>query len=238
MPSSSRLKPILILAGGKGTRLAAVNPDRPKPMIPVADHPFLYYIFKHYAEQGFSEFIVSTGHMAGVIEGYPWNQALPGLNIRFQRESKPLGTGGAVAEIFSREADLDACWVVNGDTLVTAPIPADPTALEAAMLALPQDCAPDAVPNLTTDGKKVISAGTSPLGTIGDPTFDSGIAYITRAAVSRNHRQPPYAFHELLEPSIHAGMVACLQQRGLCYDIGTPERLVRFERFISERGPS
>ena len=221
-----------MLAGGKGTRLAAVNPDRPKPMVPVLGRPFLYYIFKHYAEQGFSEFMVSTGHMAESIETYPWSKDLPGLQFRFHRESQPLGTGGAVAEIFNREPGLDACWVVNGDTLITVPIPAEPPGFEAAMVVLPPGCAPDAVANLTIDGVKVLSASHEMVGTVSDPAFDSGIAYVTRAAVGRSGRVAPYSFHDLLEPSIKAGAVACLKHTGICYDIGTPERLARFQRFL------
>ena len=52
----------VILAGGRGTRIAELTKEIPKPMIKISGRPLLYHIMKHYSNYGFKEFIIATGH--------------------------------------------------------------------------------------------------------------------------------------------------------------------------------
>jgi NDP-sugar pyrophosphorylase family protein len=114
----------VVLAGGKGTRIAQLYPDVPKPMIPVAGQPFLFWVTEWLTEAGVRDIIYSVGHLASQIESWVAAQAKSRNNIRLRTvaEPSPLGTGGAIRNC------LDICgpWVlaINGDSLVKADISA------------------------------------------------------------------------------------------------------------------
>ena len=88
--------PAVLLVGGKGTRLQAVVSSKPKPLALVGNIPFLELLVMQLRSQGVHRMIMSTGHLADQIEetfgdGGRWNS-----DIRYSRESQPLGTAGAV----------------------------------------------------------------------------------------------------------------------------------------------
>ena len=110
----------VILAGGKGTRIAQLYPDIPKPMIPAAGRPFLHWVTAWLAEAGIADIVYSIGHMAAAIEIWAVEErkAWPGVRLRTAAEPAPLGTGGAVRACLS----LCGPWILvaNGDSLVSA----------------------------------------------------------------------------------------------------------------------
>ena len=114
---------VLILAGGKGTRLQAVNPDRPKPMALVKNKPFLHWQVQHFHNQGFRKFIFSTGYMAEKIEAHPFSKEFGDCSFGFYRENAPLGTGGATLAVLKAYPNIESCWVVNGDTILPMALP-------------------------------------------------------------------------------------------------------------------
>jgi glucose-1-phosphate cytidylyltransferase len=73
---------VVILAGGKGTRLAEYTDRIPKPMIEIGGYPMLYHIMKIYANYGYNEFIIAGGYKQEVIKEWldnayiPWNVEL------------------------------------------------------------------------------------------------------------------------------------------------------------------
>lgn len=60
----------VILAGGRGTRLAEETSVRPKPMVHIGDRPIIHHIMDHYAHFGFTEFVVALGYMGDQIADY------------------------------------------------------------------------------------------------------------------------------------------------------------------------
>ena len=61
---------VVILAGGKGTRISEYTKSIPKPMIKVKKHPLLFYVMKSYAKYGYKEFIIATGYKSKIIRDY------------------------------------------------------------------------------------------------------------------------------------------------------------------------
>jgi glucose-1-phosphate cytidylyltransferase len=61
---------VVIFCGGKGTRLREETEYRPKPMLPIGDHPILWHIMKTYATHGFREFILCLGYKGEIIKDY------------------------------------------------------------------------------------------------------------------------------------------------------------------------
>ena len=106
---------LVILAGGRGTRMGDLARDLPKPMVPIAGRPILDHQLDIAARHGIREVILLTGHLGDVIERHVGNGERFGLNVRSIRESAPLGTAGAVKAIAS---ELNEDFLVfYGDTI-------------------------------------------------------------------------------------------------------------------------
>ena len=86
----------VILAGGKGTRLATVRKDIPKPMMPLLDKPLLQYQIELLAEHGFTNVWLIVGHLHEQIQEYFGNGSRFGIDIQYFIEEMPLGTVGGV----------------------------------------------------------------------------------------------------------------------------------------------
>jgi NDP-sugar pyrophosphorylase family protein len=107
----------LVLAGGKGTRLAPYTMLFPKPLIPIGDLPILEIVLRQLRWYGFNQAIISVGHLASLIEAYFVTRGpIDGLEISYVRETKPLGTAGPLSLLEDAQGDL---LVVNGDLLTT-----------------------------------------------------------------------------------------------------------------------
>lgn len=238
--------PAILLAGGLGTRLRSVDATRPKPMVLVHGKPFLYWLIRHLGENGYTRFILSIGYMASAIAEYPWKKDFPRLDFEFSVEGSPLGTGGAVKKTFET-FKLSSAWVFNGDTLLEKPLPRSTpvTGDDVHYACLPRHAIFDAQPNVLTKGtrivkvgslseKEILEAGAFP-ETQAQCLFDAGQVYVNGATVSAHQGDPPYALHTLAQKAFSKGSAGFTVLEGLCYDIGTPERLQRFASFVSQK---
>ena len=106
----------VILAGGKGARLNPYTSVLPKPLVPVGEYSILEIIIKQLKKSGIDDLIVSTGHLAHLIESYFGNGKRFGVKIRYVKEDEPLGTAGAIGIIKGLKKDF---IVMNGDILTT-----------------------------------------------------------------------------------------------------------------------
>jgi len=109
----------VILLGGKGTRIAARFPDRPKCLVPVNGTPFLERQLGWLKANGITDVLLAAGHMADVLQDWLAHRPPDALRIALSREPEPLGTGGALKFV---EAQLtsDPVLVLNGDSLTPA----------------------------------------------------------------------------------------------------------------------
>lgn len=105
----------LILVGGLGTRLRQVVSDRPKPMAPVSNKPFLEYLISNLKLHGINNIILAVGYMGTMIEDYFRDGSSLEVNIKYSYEREQLGTAGAIknAESLINEENI---VVLNGDT--------------------------------------------------------------------------------------------------------------------------
>ena len=104
----------VILAGGKGTRLAPYTAAFPKPLMPLGDIPILEVVVRQLAHYGFTCATLAVGHLAELIQAYFGDGEKFGLRIEYSREDRPLGTAGPLKLI----DDLDENFLVmNGDLL-------------------------------------------------------------------------------------------------------------------------
>src|SRR5204862_7769402 len=105
----------LILAGGKGTRLRPLTINTPKPVVPVANSPFLLYQIDLMRSASIQEIILSLSYQPRKIEDLLKDGSDYGVWIRYAVEGTPLGTGGAFKHA---EEHIDSSTIVfNGDVL-------------------------------------------------------------------------------------------------------------------------
>lgn len=106
---------IVIMAGGKGTRIAEINSQVPKPMIPIDGKPILQYQIEALKRQGYPEFILIIGHLGQVIQDYFGDGSRFGVQVRYITEETPLGTAGAL--YFLKEEIREDFLLLNGDII-------------------------------------------------------------------------------------------------------------------------
>ena len=106
---------MVIMAGGKGSRLHPQTENRPKPMLLVAGIPILEHIIKRARSQGFNHFIVAINYLGQIIEDYFKDGQKFGVKIEYLREDVPLGTAGALSLL--RRKPERAFIVTNGDVI-------------------------------------------------------------------------------------------------------------------------
>lgn len=92
--------PVIILAGGAGTRLGLA--DKPKSMADIDGKPLLLHQIELAARHGFRDIILLTGHLSEVIERYFGDGSDHGVNLEYRREATPMGTAGAFAGLRDR----------------------------------------------------------------------------------------------------------------------------------------
>jgi NDP-mannose synthase len=103
---------VIVLAGGRGTRLAPYTTVLPKPLLPVGGMPVLEIVLRRLAGAGFTRIHLAVGYLAELIEAYFGDGGRVGVRLAYLREEHPLGTAGPLAEL---EKPAERLLVVNGD---------------------------------------------------------------------------------------------------------------------------
>lgn len=92
----NRLNEVVVMAGGKGTRLFPLTNETPKPMLAVGGIPILEIILQGYAAQGFRSFTIVVGHLGHQIMEHFGDGSRLGVRISYVSEDEPLGTAGSL----------------------------------------------------------------------------------------------------------------------------------------------
>ena len=115
LQKTRRDNPVLLMAGGFGTRLRPLTDHLPKPLLRVGGRPILEHILQRFVEAGFETFYISVHYRAEMIKAYFGEGEKWGVTIRYLEEKTPLGTGGCLKLLpDALERDL---IVMNGDVL-------------------------------------------------------------------------------------------------------------------------
>jgi dTDP-glucose pyrophosphorylase len=107
---------MVIMAGGKGTRLRPFTENCPKPLVMVAGKPMLEHIIERARLEGFTDFVIAIHHLGHMIEEHFKDGSDFDVNIEYLRETKPLGTAGALSMLYP---DPEAPFVVTNGDVVT-----------------------------------------------------------------------------------------------------------------------
>lgn len=112
----------VIMAGGQGMRLRPVTERIPKPMITVAGRPILERLVLHLVGFGIRRIYLSIHYLGNVIEKHFGDGSRFGCEIRYLREKKPMGTGGALSLL--KQIPAEPVLVMNGDLITQADVAA------------------------------------------------------------------------------------------------------------------
>jgi NDP-sugar pyrophosphorylase family protein len=111
----------VVLAGGRGTRLAPLTVTVPKPLLPLGERPIIDILIAQLAAAGVARVFVCLGYLAPLMQAFLGDGARWGLAIEPRIEAEPLGTAGGLRNIEGLSEDF---FVVNGDTLTDLDFPA------------------------------------------------------------------------------------------------------------------
>ncbi len=109
--------PVVIMAGGKGTRLDPFTRILPKPLIPLGDKAIIEHIIESFLKFGVSNFYLSVNHKSKIIKSY-FEELRPSYRVEYIHEDKPLGTAGSLG--YLRDRLEGSLIVTNCDILIEA----------------------------------------------------------------------------------------------------------------------
>ena len=110
----------ILLVGGRGTRLAPITSEIPKPMLPIAGKPVTEHQILAAQRAGITTLVLATSYLSEVFIPYFGDGSKWGIDLRYAVEKEPLGTGGAIANAaahLDEGAPDQAVVVFNGDVL-------------------------------------------------------------------------------------------------------------------------
>ena len=109
--------PIIILAGGKGTRIKKLTKQTPKALIKIYNKPFIEYQINYLIKQGIKKIIISVGYHGNKLINHFKNKKFKNVNISFSKDGEKLiGTGGAVKKIMKK--NKGTYYIIYGDSFL------------------------------------------------------------------------------------------------------------------------
>jgi NDP-sugar pyrophosphorylase family protein len=219
----------VILAGGLGTRLRQVVPDRPKVLAEVRGRPFVFYLLDQLVDAGVARIVLCTGYMAGQIETCLGSE-YRGAALSYSQEEAPLGTAGAI-RLALPKIQSGAAFVLNGDSYCK---------LDFSMLAAFHDSrgamgtiavsrVPDAgrFGSVNFDDDGVVLGFREKVHSVGPGWVNAGVYMLRREMI----QSIPEARNVSIEKEVFPawtgrGLYAC-RCDGALWDIGVPDSLAR-----------
>ncbi len=225
----------VILAGGRGTRLAPYTAVLPKPLVPLGDYPIVEILVRQLVSQGFDRLVFSVGHLAGLLEAYFRDHSVrrTGVEVSWVREEEPLGTAGPLRLM---DGLPDSFLVLNGDLFTTADF--------ARLL----DGHSDSGAELTIAARRkdvqlqlgvVVHEEQQVVDYVEKPTYgfdvSMGIYAYSRSALDLIDRGSRMDFPDLVLALVSAGRsVRCALPDCQWLDIGNPEDYAQAQRLFEE----
>ncbi len=226
---------ILILAGGKGTRLSSVVRDVPKPMALIGSEPFLKILIDSVKIQGFSKFRLLVGYKAEVIQSYFGNGSQFGLDIQYTLEDSPLGTGGAIKKAIG-ESQYDRFLIFNGDTLFEADL-SDFISASSERFSLALRYIEDSARygQVKIDQKNLVSSFIEKNEKTGPGLVNAGIYYFTRQVLKYFPNQEAFSAEQEVMPRLaQEKLLMGFPLEGKFIDIGIPEDFLKAQNYLKE----
>jgi mannose-1-phosphate guanylyltransferase len=227
----------VVLAGGEGTRLRPLTYALPKPLLPIANRPFLERQLAWLAEAGVDEVVLSLGYRPDAfLERFPGGE-VPGtsLRLRLAVEPEPLGTAGAIRFAAAAGDIAERFLVCNGDVLSTLDLSAllrfhDERGAQASIaLTRVEDPSAFGVVPTTSDGRVLGFVEKPPAGQAPTDWINAGVYVFEASVLAAIPDGRPVSVERETFPALLAadGKVFARQDPGYWLDIGTPEKYLQ-----------
>ena len=231
----------VIMAGGKGTRIAAVKNDVPKPMIEICGKPILEYQIDNLKRCGLTDITLVIGYLGHVIKDYFGDGSKYGVDISYFEEDHPLGTAGALFQMPELTEDFlllcgDVMLDVDFNRFIAfhwkhqawASLMAHPNGhpFDSSLLVTNKEDERTYYRNCVNAGIEIIS-----------PLL---LEEVRRNHVPRHPETPDKIDldRDVLKPYISTGKLFAYQTPEYIKDMGTPERFYETEKDIKDGKPA
>jgi MurNAc alpha-1-phosphate uridylyltransferase len=215
----------MILAAGRGERMRPLTDHTPKPLLGVAGKPLILYHIEGLAGAGFHELVINHAHLGAQIESEVGSGARWGVSIRYSPESQALETGGGIFNALPLLGERPFV-VVNGDIWCD---------YDFSRLRLPSGRLAHLVlvanPRHHPGGDFVLRHGEVREGD-GDHLTYSGIG-VYDPLLFAGCQGGAFPLAPLLRKAMRNHLVSGERHAGNWLDVGTPERLVQLEHFLT-----
>lgn len=225
---------VLILCGGKGSRLQKVLSDRPKPMAEINGRPFLDILINYVSSFGLRRFILCAGYMSDYIYQHFSSESKP-LEFVFSKEKMPLGTGGAVknAEKFIKTSPF---LVMNSDSFCPVDLSSflnfhiNKGALLSMVVAQAESSGDFG--SIVLDGSKRVVRFEEKVSK-DKALINAGIYLFEKDVLSAIPRDVEYSLEYDFFPNLVGQKFYGFTTGARLIDIGTPERYEQAKRFFA-----
>jgi NDP-sugar pyrophosphorylase family protein len=236
--------PVVILAGGLGTRMRPATDTLPKALLPVNGQPFADIQLAWLATLGVSDVVYSIGHLGAAIRSHVGDGGRYGLRVRYAADGdRPLGTAGALRAVIDSGLVPGSFGVLNGDSYLSLDLQEVERAFArsgcpALMTVMRNRDRWEASNVVYQDGRVVIYDKSRPEAWRGRMEWiDYGFAILSPAAITDRVASGAVAdLSELLRDLSRAGQLAGHEVTERFYEIGSAGGLADLERHLAHSG--
>jgi NDP-sugar pyrophosphorylase family protein len=227
---------LIVLAGGLGTRLRPAVPDLPKPLAPVAGHPFLHHQLANWLAQGITSMTFLLQHQADVIESFLDAERSSGhladVRVRTVIEPQPLGTGGCVAHAVRKLQLSGSFLVANADTWLGSGIAELCAADDAARMVVVAVEDSGRYGAVRLEDADVVAAFEEKREHAGPGWINAGLYRLPADLFGDWDGQPFSLERELFPRLVAKRRLAAVRLHAAFIDIGVPTDYFRFNRWV------
>ncbi len=213
----------MILAAGRGTRLAPLTDDTPKPLLPLAGRPLIEWQVQALVAAGVRELVINLHHLGEQIAAHLGDGSRFGVDIQYSRETELLETGGGIVNALPLLGS-ETFWLLNGDIYTDfdfATLPRDLADGDRAHLVLTP------TPAYRNAGDFECAAGR--LTARGDTYVYCGIAVLS-PTLFEGETNDHFSLRDLYFENLAEGRISAQIHTGEWHDIGT---VAQYERLKS-----
>lgn len=232
---------LVILVGGKGTRLGSLSQSTPKPLMQIDERQvFLDFLLDGALRQGFRHVLMIAGHLGEQVAERYAHRRIWGADIDVLIEPEPMGTAGALA--FAKQALADRFILMNGDTIfdtniraVDALLSSTPDAACSISLREIDDVSRYGAVDVDNDGHVVRFQEKNPNTAQKNGVINAGIYALRRSVLDLIPDRPTSLEQDVLPVLADRRQIVGIASSGYFLDIGLPETLQQAQKDLPSR---
>ena len=228
---------VAILAGGLGTRLQSMFPDKPKVLANILGRPFVSYLLDQLLAAGARDVVFCTGYKANDVYR-ELGISYQSLQLTYSKEKVPLGTGGAL-RLALPYLRSDPILVMNGDSFIDVDIDAylEWFSKKKRLASILLKNVPDTgrYGRVVFDSNGIITSFEEKGSNIGVGWINAGIYILQKSLIADMPSTKPFSLEHDFFPKLVGHGLYGYCSNGDFIDIGTPETYAQAENFFKER---